>query len=445
MNDVSVTEEKSLSSLEKIFKDSFSVHILKDVVNIKLKEKQKSAKASGFRDGQVPFFILEKQYKDLALKEAIEEKTKGIVSDVVKQYQDGVVGTPNINNFKNTDTGIIDFNITFEIFAQYDMPNFDEISLNQYSIDVSDEEIDSYIEVVKKNSRELDKDFDGLHALLGDVVTIDFDSVVDENVYEVGSQKNARFELGSGRFLPDFENKIVGASKGDKLAFEMRFPDDYEVDSNVAGKLSRVSVIVQDIERYLQSPELNDKFAERYGCNSVSELRYKVADFIRDDVNHDLFIVNKLKLFDALENILSFNVPKSLFEKENASLKNNLELKKQVALSDEQYEDYCEKLALRKLRIGILIADYVKLNNIKVDDKEFENHVMSQVDKHPDKRSEIINYYKENASSWYSMSLEEKAVMQILSQKVNLIDVEKTLEEMREIVIDLQKHTSRIG
>ncbi len=437
--EISIEEKDSSSPLVKEFFVSFSHSVLKDIINSKLKEKQKVAKLPGFRDGQVPFFVIEKKYKDAILSEAIKEKAEEAVEQVTKPYRNDIVGKAEIKNFKNAQETGVEFEVSFEIFPKFEMPDFEKIEMEQYSIEVSEKDTEEQLKAIALNRREFDQNFDGRNACKGDLVTLDFESEVEGKVHRHGSAKNYKCEIGKGTLLEAFENKLIGVSKGDSLEFEMKFPEEYELVREIAGKNAHVKVTVYDVQRFGPTPEVNDAFAQHYGCKDVSELKYRVSEIVREGIERDLFVISKTKLFDALENLLSFEVPLGLFHREYESLKKNQALRDQLGYSEEEHDKYCKKLALRKLRIGILIADYAKVNNIKISEQEFQDHVMSQIERQPEKRMEILEYYKNNASSWYSASIEEKVVRQILFQKVCLIDVEKTTGEMREVIEEFSK------
>jgi trigger factor len=437
--EIFVEEKSSNSPLVKEFFVSFPHSMLKDIINSKLKEKQKVAKLPGFRDGQVPFFVIEKKYKDAILAEAIKEKAEEAVEQVTKPYRNDIVGKAEIKNFKNTQETGVEFGVFFEVFPKFEMPSFEKIEIEQYSIEVSDKDTEEQLKAIALNRREFDQSFDGRNASKGDLVTLDFESEVDGKVHRHGSAKNYKCEIGKGTLLEAFENKLIGASKGDSLAFEMQFPEDYELVKEVAGKNAHVKVTIHDVQRFGPTPEINDDFAQHYGCKDVNELKYRVGEIVREGIERDLFVMNKTKLFDALENLLNFEVPLGLFDREYESLKKNQALKDQLGYSDQEHDRYCKKLALRKLRIGILIADYAKINNIKISEQEFQDHVMSQIERQPEKRMEILEYYKNNASAWYSASIEEKVVKQILSQKVGLIEADRTTGEMKEIIEEFSR------
>lgn len=439
MLEVKIEEKELNSKLSKEFHVSFPYSILREAISRKIKAKQKSAKLPGFREGQVPFFIVEKKYKEPALSEAIKEKAETIVDEIVAPYKTSLVGRADVKNFKSSEEAGVSFSVVFEIFPQFEMPDFQTIEIEHYTIEVPQEEVDEYLNLIVKDRRQLDQAFDGKGAKEGDVLVIDFESRIDGQIHKDGSATDMVFELGRSTLLKDFEDKLVDSSKGDKLEFNITFPKDYSSVPEIAGKTSEVKVHVKDIKRYGPPPAIDDELASKYGCKDLNELRYRVGEIIRNAIYKDAFLINKMKLFDQLEHMLSFEVPDGLFKKEAQALLSNAELKQHLNLSDEAYKAYCEKLALRKLRIGIMISDYARLNGIKVDEKEFQSHVISQVEKYPDQRAEIMEYYKNNASNWYSASLEEKAVKQIISERVSLIDVEKTSSEIRRAIEEFQK------
>lgn len=438
MQEVEIREKETDFVLSKEFQVSFSSSILREALAAKLKEKQKSARLPGFREGQVPFFIIEKKYKSAALASATREKAESIVEEIVAPYKSRLVGRAEIKDFNGAEENIVSFSVEFELFPQFEMPDFSKVEIEHYSVEVPEKEIDEQIELLAKSRREIDSTFDGKSAKEGDLVKIDFESRVNGEIHEDGDAKDMEFELGAGNFLKDFEDNIIGSNTGDCLEFTVNFPQDYRAVPEVAGKSSIVKLLVKGVKRYGPMPKIDDEFAAKYGCKDLNEMRYRVSELIREAISRESLVLSKMRLFDQLEKVLSFDVPKSLMQRELSVLQSNQDLKKYLNLSNEEYETYCQRLALRKLRIGIMISEYAKENGVKVDDKEFQRHVLSQMEKYPDRKSEVVEYYRQNAASWYSSALEEKTVRQILAEKVKLIDVEKTSNEVRQIIEDFQ-------
>ncbi|QEK39393.1 trigger factor [Candidatus Sneabacter namystus] len=433
MEDIQKREIETSEKLVKRYEVTFPQAVVQPVVNVKLKEKQKSAKEPGFREGQVPFFVVERKYKKSLTQDAIKEKMQEVVFELTESFKDKVLGKPKIEDFKE-ENGAVSFRFSVELFPEFDMPDFSSIDIEHYNIKVLDSDIDDYIGLIARAKRQIDEETPKEDPIkMGDSVLINCNFFLDGKLLENRKIENKYVDIGYSSILKEMTDGLMGRKVGDTPEFEVTFPYE-EMDKEIAGKKCLAKVEILDVRRYLETPAIDQAFAEQYGCASVAELRYRVSGLLRDTAYEDLFGVNKAKLFDSLEKMLDFDVPTSIFEEEYSGLLKNEELKKHLSLNQDDYQQYCRNLAMRKMRIGLLLSEYTKRNNIRVSEEELQRHIDGEIRKFPDRKEQILKYYKENVSLVYSNHLEQKAVSNVLSVEVNLVESDKTLSEVKKIV-----------
>lgn len=241
-------------------------------------------------------------------------------------------------------------------------------------------------------------------------------------------------------FIPGFEDQLVGLKAGDEAVVSVTFPVDYHA-SDLAGKPAEFKTKVLSVLKP-EARELDEEFAKQYGCKSVEELKERLSKMIESQYASPINTMMKLHLFDQLEKILSFNVPESLFNREFETLKANTEAarKSDESLSkktDKELEEYYKRLATRRVRIGLLLAEYAGQNNIQVTFDEIKQAVVNQARNFPGHESAIYEYYKKNPSALSALQgplLEDKAVDSIFNTQVSLLEKKYSRKELEELL-----------
>jgi trigger factor len=271
----------------------------------------------------------------------------------------------------------------------------------------------------------------------GDAVKIDFKGFVDGEAFEGGEAKEFQLELGSGQFIPGFEEQLVGSKAGDELNVEVTFPKEYHKEE-LAGKKAvfetKVHAVLQPEEA-----ELNDEFAQTLGMESVEKLKEAIREQLSKE--YDGLARNRMKkeMFDQLDEQASFDVPEGMFNLEFDSIwKQVEEARKQgdPSLADrdeaELKEEYKE-IAARRVRLGIVLSQIAGRNDLEVGRDELTKAVMEQARMYPGQESKVIEFYQQHPEHLQELRgpiLEEKAVDLIFS-KVNVEEKKYSPEELR--------------
>ena len=451
LENISIEEVKEIEPLSKLYKVEFKLEILKDKINSALQEKAQVLKQDGFK-GQhsnvtIPYALVERKYKKQVEQDLIREKVQEIVSKITSEFKGAIIGRPEIKNFVNlNDKDLIKFELEFEILPKISVPDFSTINLDHFVIDISDKIVDDQINGILFSNTPFLENFDGKDAKEGDNITIDFSAIGEDGNEQFTDIKDFKFNILSGAILKDFEKNFLGKNKSDKVEFEVTFPQDYKFISKVAGKTLKVRAYIKDIKRY-DTPISIEELAKNYGCNSVEELRYRIRDFTRQDFEREIFAMNRIKLFEALKDKLTFNIPPTLLKSEKERIKKIkreiLKLKAQGEKNSAtnsnilKLEDEMEitKEALDKSRASMVFAECVSRHGITVTQQEFENYVTQELTKHKDSDKEkVIKACQENKDTWVAFTLEQKSIRYVMERKVHLVEKFVTLEEMKNII-----------
>ena len=288
-----------------------------------LAEMRAKAQIKGFRPGKAPMSHLKKLYgKNLmgeVLQEAVNEANRKIVEDNKLRVASG----PKLDFPEDRDVvekaleaaGDFSFGRTFETLPAIEIGAFDDIAIERPVASVSEEEVETAMKQFSERLREYEpKTEDGAKAEKGDKVTIDFDGKLDGVPFEGGTGGDVDLVLGSGTFIPGFEEQLEGVTAGEKRLVKTRFPDDYTA-ANLAGKEAEFDVTVKTISGP-KPLEVDDELAKKYGFESLEAMRAAVRANIEADFDKASREKLKRKLLDALDKRYSFELPPSLVEQE---------------------------------------------------------------------------------------------------------------------------------
>lgn len=401
----------------------------------------KRVKLDGFRIGKVPLSIIDKKYGASVKYEVLQHQLTHAIDHIVKDKKLNIATAPAIEDLKNKEGEDLQFTLKFELIPTVEIPDLKKIAIELPVLEIGEDDIKEELENLKKFSTEYTKESKG-KAAKKDQVTINLIGYIDGEPFEGGNLKNHKLVLGSNSFIDNFEEQLVEAKAGDKLTVHVTFPEDYRM-KNLAGKAAEFEVDLLAIHKAV-IPEINDEFAKNFNCETVEKLHEQIVKNIESSFADQIHTIMKMQLFDQLENILSFEVPKSLIEKERQIL--DVQTKKSgdseqllKDKSEQEINDYYQKLSLRRVRIGLLLAEYIKVKNLRIEPEDIKEAVMFQARSFPSQAKEIIEYYQRTPSAIESLKgpiLEEKAVKHIFDQEVivnkkkySKAELEKWLEE----------------
>lgn len=412
----------------------------------KLQEIAKTIKMPGFRPGKVPLSIVEKKYKPSVLNDVLKNEIERNISNYIRDNKLNLATQPSIENVDYKDEQDVKFFVTFE-----KMPEISEIDLSSIKVEkpvvkVNDKDLEKRIEEIAKSRATYKKAAKTYKAKNDDKIIVDFTGYLGEKEFEGGSAQDYPIVLGTNSMIPGFEEQLLGSKTDQEFTIDVTFPEDYQKE-DLAGKEAKFKITVKEIQKP-EKTKIDDEFAKELGANDLEDLQQKVSSSMQKEFEEHSLTYQKMKLFDSLEKKLEFEIPSSLFKQEKDILQKQFinyksqdeELKNK---SEEEIEKKSEKIAERRVRIGLMLADYAKNNSIKVTNQDLNNEIIKQASSNPQRAKEIIDYYQNNNDAIQRLSgplLEEKAVEHILSNKVNLSEKEysqdkffKLLEEIDQV------------
>jgi trigger factor len=399
-----------------------------------LKRVGGKVKMPGFRPGKVPMNVLKSKYgKDVmgdVLQNAINDAARKVVAE--KKLRPALQPEVKITTFE--EGGDLSFDMEFEVFPEVPAVDYEKITVDELTVEVPESEVEASINRLAK-SRQHPHTKDAA-ADKGDVVKIDFLGLRDGVPFDGGKGEGFQLELGSGQFIPGFEEQLVGAKAGDKREVKVTFPKEYH-SASLAGADAVFDVTVHEVA-YLHTPDADDKLAEGFGFENLEKLKEAVKEQLSGEFKSASRSKAKKQLFDILDEKLTYEVPKNMLKLETESiLKQVAEAKKAgdpelKDKSDAEIEKEYAEIARRRVKLGILLSEIGRTNNIQVGREEISAAVMNQARQYPGQEDKVFDFYRKNPAQLDELRgpiLEEKAVDFILS-KIKRNPKPVTVEEL---------------
>lgn len=383
---------------------------IQNTVNERLQELSRKVKLKGFRPGKVPLDRVKKLYKNEVVAEVIEKLVSKSMSQVLKDRNLRPAADPDIKLGEFDENKDLEYTLAFETYPEVPDVDYSNVKLKKLKVEVGEKDLSTGIDKIKENNKEWVAISANRAAKIGDSVLIDFEGSVDGELFQGGTAQDFQLELGSGRFIPGYEEQLVGTKKGDEKIVKVTFPENY-FNKELAGKLSEFKVNVKEIQE-AQLPEINEEFAKKKGFENIEKLQGAIKEQIEKEFVAIARIKMKKELFDQLDKIVNFDIPSGMLEMEKK------ELIKQGAVGEEgkltkEEEKELQDIAIRRVKLGILMAELALKNNISVTNEELRAAVIKQAQMFPGREYKIIEHYQKNQEALNHLRgpiLEEKVI-----------------------------------
>jgi trigger factor len=330
------------------------------------------------------------------------------------------------------------YTVAIEILPPIELADFKGIQLERLNAEVAESEVDEAVARIAEQSRPFAARPEGGKAESGDRVVIDFTGKMDGTPFEGGTGGDVTVHLGSGTFIPGFEDQLVGVAAGEKRTVNVTFPQVYPA-AHLAGKNAEFDVTVKAIEAP-QAVTVDDEFAKSLGLESLAKLREMVKERLtREHAGMSRQRV-KRKLLDELDARHKFEPPPSLVEDEFnnvwKTVLDDLQSRKRTfedeGTTEEKAKEEYRGIAERRVRLGLVIAEIGERNNIKVTDEEISRAVMERARQVPGREQEVWNFYRNNPDALASLRapIFEDKVIDFILELASITEKTVTREEL---------------
>lgn len=404
-------------------KREFRIVIAADRIETRIDEKLKGLagdiRLPGFRPGRAPLPLLRRRFRKSVLGEVLDEEIRETVRSTMDERGLRPALEPKIEVTSFEDGGDLELSLAAEVLPEIEPVDFATLEVERLEAEADEAAVDGALERLAEQAKTTQPIAEPRPAQAGDVVVIDFVGRVDGEEFAGGSAEDYELELGTGSFIPGFEDQLVGVEPGAETEVKVTFPEDYGAE-HLAGKEASFAVILKEIKE-AQPAAIDDELAKRVGLESLGELRGRLKERIESE--YAAVARNRLKreLFDRLDGLHEFEVPTGLVDEEFnaiwAQLKQQLEgpsaEEAREGKTDEELEAEYRRVAQRRVRLGLLLSEVGRRNNISIGQEELSQAMRAQAAGFPGQEHLVFEYYQKNPGALGQLQapiLEDKVV-----------------------------------
>lgn len=429
--------ETSAEGLKHEFKVVVEGPAIEARVDAKLGELATTISLPGFRPGKVPMSLLKKRYGGAVMGDVIEETVNEGAQQALADQGLRPALQPKIEITKFEEGGELEYTLSVEVLPEIAADDFSSIEVEQLKAQPTDEDVQSHLERLADAQTTFETE-EKRKAESGDAVIIDFVGKRDGTEFEGGSAKDFQLVLGSGSFIPGFEDQLIDVVAGQNLDVKVTFPDAYSA-AELAGQDAVFEVDVKEVKRP-EAAAIDDEFAKKMGLESLEELKKTLTDQIKSDYNRVARNRVKRKLLDELAEQYEFEVPTGLVDAEFDAIWQ--QFGEQIAKSDgedgesgkseEEFKADYKEIAERRVRLGLLLSEVGTRNNIEVHQEELNRAMAEQARRYPGQEREFIQNLQDNPDAMGRLRapIFEDKVVDFILEMVTVTEREVTPEEL---------------
>jgi len=413
-------------------------------MNERLAETKDKIRINGFRPGKVPFAHLKKMYGKSIMAELVNEIVRERPTAILSERGEKSATQPDISMTEDeaeaekilSAEADLEFTLAYEIIPAIELKSNKGIKVLREVVEIDEAEVTEQILKIAESAQTFEtKD---AAAATGDRVTIDYLGKVDGEAFDGGKDSDAELVIGSNRFIPGFEEQLIGLKAGDVKVISVTFPSEYPA-ANLAGKEATFDISVKDVAAPA-AVEINDELATKLGIESVDRLKEVVRGQIESQYGNVTRQKLKRQILDQLDEMYQFDTPAGLVDAEfdNIWRQINTDLEqsgKTFADEDTTEEDAraeYRKLAERRVRLGLVLSEIGEKAGVEVSEDEMQRALYAQLQQFPGQQKEILEFFRNTPGASASLRapiFEEKVIDKLLTE-IDVTDKTVSKEEL---------------
>ncbi len=402
----------------------------------RLAELGKTMQLPGFRPGKVPMAMVRKRYGDAVTAEVVEGAVNDASDQLLAERNLRPAMQPKLEVTKPGQNSDLEFTLQLEVLPEISIPALNDISLKKPVAAVSEEAIDESLKRLRESRQEFEA-VEARPAAAGEQLIVDFIGRIDGEAFEGGTASDIPVIVGGPGFIPGFTDQIEGLAPGETRTINVTFPENYAKE--LAGKDATFEITAKSL-KLPKVPEANDEFAKAAGAESLAALRQQIAERIGQEHNSLSRMKQKRALLDALAERAQFAAPESLVEAEFAEIWRQVEQEKAAGRADpddaakdeETLKAEYRTIADRRVRLGLLVAEIGRANEITVTDQDLQQAMFQEAFRYRDQAMQVLEFFKKNpqALDRFRGPIFEDKVVDYLLKEVQLEEVQVTPEAL---------------
>ena len=433
-----VTETKS-EGLSREFKVALPANEIEEKISHRLKELARTAQMPGFRPGKVPVSVLRKKYGPSVLGEVLERAVNDSSQQALAEKGLRPAMQPQIEITSFEDGGDLEYTIGVELLPEIKPVDFSKIKLERLIPKTDDAAMENTLADIAADQGDSAVIKDDRETKTGDVLVIDFLGRIGGEEFAGGKAEGYELTLGSGTFIPRFEEQLIGVKVGDKIEVKVKFPDSYGA-AELSGKDAVFDVTVNELKETVPSA-IDDELAKKVGMENLEALKKSIREEQESEFNEMSRMILKRALLDELSAAHDFEIPEKLLDREFDTIWKQFEEQRkkdkdagqgsEEKTDDEHKKDFRE-IAERRVRLGLLLSEVGRANNVQISQEDVNSQLMAEARRHPGREKEVMEHYKNNpeATEELSAPLYEEKVVNFILEQASITEKTATKDEL---------------
>jgi trigger factor len=398
----------------------------------------------GFRPGKVPPAHVRRLHGKALMAEVVEQTISETTQKVLADNNLRPAAEPDLKpegDIAQVIDGKADlaYELAVEIMPDFEPTDLTKISLTRPVYEPTDAEVDEAVDELAKQNRTYEpRTGKSLKAKDGDQVLIDFVGRIDGEAFQGGTANDTELVLGSGQFIPGFEDQLVGAKPGDEVIVKVAFPADYQA-ANLAGKDAEFTTTVKEVRAPVEA-KADDAMAERLGIESLEKLKELLKSNLESQYAGASRFKLKRALLDVLDEKHDFPLPPKMVEAEFGAIWQQVQADKErgglppedAEKSDDQLQTEYRKIAERRVRLGLVLAEIGRANNVQVTDQELLDAMRQEAMRYGPQAQQIFDMFRQNANMQAQLRapIFEDKVVDLIVEKASVKDEKVSKDEL---------------
>ena len=428
---VTVDSKKGLKTNLKVFVDKKTIE---EKIGIRLAELSKTVSIKGFRPGKVPTDVLKRQFGKAVYGEVLEKILKETSAQALEEKKIKAAGQPKLD-LKSYGEGK-DLNYTLEIdeLPSIKLHSLDAIKFTDYEVKVTEDEAKKKIDDIAKNQNNFRDKNETESAVNGDLVAFDYNATIENKNFEGGQGKNTQIVLGKDLFIKGFDKQLLGVKKNQEREVEVVLPENYP-KKEFAKQKANFKCKILNVKRP-ETVKINEQFAKSLGAKDLKHLKELITQQIQSQYKMNLDALAKENILDQIEKLHKVDLPNNLVQQELALISQRL--KKEEF---EKNKKESEKIAKKRIKLGLILNELGEKNNLKVDEQELRNEIQKQVQSMPGQQKQVIEYYQKNSSATASLrgSIYEEKIINLIKKQSKQTKKTISTKEAEQIIEEHHK------
>src|SRR6266849_5662878 len=438
--------ETLAEGLKHEFQISVPASDLDAKADVRLVDMKDKVRLNGFRPGKVPVSHLKKVYGRSVMAETIDQTIRDTNAQIFTERGFRLAAEPKITmpteekQVEEILSGKSDlsYTVAVEVVPAIQLADFKSFSVEKPVADVTEADVDEAIKRIADQNRTYAAKGEGATAQSGDRVTVSFKGTIDGTPFDGGTGENIQVVIGSGTFIPGFEEQLIGIGSGEARHLKVSFPKNY-ASEKLAGQPAEFETTATAIEAPGET-EINDEFAKTLGLESLDKLKEAARERLNAEFAGAIRQRVKRTLLDRLDESHQFEAPPSLVAEEFKlmwdSIKAEMESSGKTFADENTTEDAAKEeyrgIADRRVRLGLVLSEIGEKNKITVTEDEVGRAVVERARSMPGREKEVWDYYRNNANALAQLRapIFEDKVVDFILELANVTEKKVTREDL---------------